>query len=278
MDTATILSTMAAAATFLKKPIEDVTGKAISDSYEALKSLVKAKSDGSEEVSDAIAKLENKPDSKARFDLLSEEITDYKIHKDPAIIHAVAKLLEVLPKSAGSSFNVSIQQNGRGNRAQVAAGDIINTERHTKVVKFTPDESHISGEQAKRIRQLIDKLAKTLTGEDGKPNFRDAYGRLYNKFNIGTYRELKSESFDDAVSYLQQQAAINRPKLRRINPQAYRNNLYSPIWAKMKELSWDKPQVYAFASQKLELKKPISSLTQLGPNQLKSLYEYISRQ
>ena len=46
----------------------------------------------------------------------------------------------------------------------------------------------------------------------------------------------------------------------------------------MRELGWQKPDVYAFAQQKLNLKKPIESLTQLGPNQLKSLYGYIIRQ
>ena len=54
--------------------------------------------------------------------------------------------------------------------------------------------------------------------------------------------------------------------------------MYTPIWAKMKSLGWEKPAVYTFAQEKLALKKPITSLKQLGPNQLKNLYEQMMRQ
>lgn len=279
MDAPTILSVTAAAAAFLKKPVQDAAGKIIFDGYETLKKRLKTRSNDSPDVIDALEKLENKPDSKARLELLTEELSGCAIEKDPAIIEIAKALIEALPPSvAATNVQVSIKQVGRGHKAQVAGRDIINTEHHTEVIKFTPDERHITAEQCEKIRKLIEKLAIKIASEDGKPNFRDAWGRLYNKFKIGTYRELQKEDFEAAISYLQTQGALNRSRLRRSNPQAYRNDLYTPIWAKMKSLGWEKPAVYTFAQEKLALKKPITSLKQLGPNQLKSLYEQMMRQ
>jgi hypothetical protein len=279
IDLPTVVSTTAAAANFLKKPIEDVTSKIVLDGYEKLKKLLGKKSGESPEVIDAIANLEQKPESKGRADVLAEELVERRLEKDKEILAAVEALLKALP--TGSHFQpiqVSINQRGRNNKALVAGRDIINTERHVRRVQFTPDERHITPEQGDRIRDLVEKLATRIAGEDGKPNFGQTYGRLNKKFKVGTYRELMKEDFDAAVSYLQQQGAINRSRLRRSNPQAYRDSLYAPIWAKSKQLEWEKPVLYAFAKEKLDLKKPIDTLKKLGPIQLKHLYEFMVRQ
>jgi len=279
MDISTITSTITAALICLKKPIQDTADKAISDGYEMLKRLVSAKLEGNSDASSALSKLEDKPESKARHDLLVEELSDQKLELDPAIIKAVNALVKALPKKSKSSqFKVSIRQTGRGNKAQIAGRDLVITEKHVEVVKFTPDDSHISSEQCRKLKDLIDKLAPKLAGEDGKPAYQTAFSRLYKKFKVTSYREIKKEDFPAAVSYLQQQRAINRRTLKRSNPQAYRNDLYRPIWAKVKELGWPDGHIYNFAVEKLALKKPISSLKQLGPNQLTDLYKHLLRQ
>jgi hypothetical protein len=279
IDLPAVVAVTVATAKFLKKPVQDVAGKVIQDGYDHLKKLIGEKAGASPEVGDALTKLDQKPESQARTDLLIEELVGKGIEKDGEILAAVEALLKALPAgSTSQTSQVSITQRGRNNRALVAGRDIITTERHTTRVEFTPDERHISPEQGERLRKLVEKLAMKIAKEDGRPNFKDAWNRLYGQFNIGTFRELKKENFEAAVSYLQTQSAINRSRLRRSNPQAYLNSLYAPIWAKAKTLGWDKPTVYTFAQEKLELKKPISTLTKLGSIQLKHLYEIISRQ
>ena len=105
VDLHTVVSTAAAAANFLKKPIQDVSGKIIQDGYEHLKKLISEKTKGSAEVSEAFAKLEQKPDSKARADVLNEELVDKGIEEDADILAAVEVLLTALPSGCMSQVS-----------------------------------------------------------------------------------------------------------------------------------------------------------------------------
>ncbi len=276
MDISTLVSALSAAAAFLKEPIQGVTEKAVTDVYEKLKNHLLEKH-RSNDLSDALLKIEQKPSSKARQGLLGEELEDFNVEEDPIVASLVDKIKQLLNEKPQPIQTVVVQQRGRGNRANVAGRDLIITEKHTKKVHFTPDESHITPAEGKKIKVLIEKLAFKLVNEEGKPNFQDAYGGLYRHLGVNSYREIKRIQFDEAISYLRQQGAINRSKLKRSSPQSYRNDLYAPIWAKQKELGWEKSDVYDFAYEKLALKKPISTLKKLGPLQLKHLYEHISR-
>lgn len=276
MDISTLVSALCAAAAFLKEPIQGVTEKAVTDVYEKLKSYLLEKH-RSDDLSDALLKIEQKPSSQARRELLGEELEDTNVEDDPIVTGLVNEIELLLQKERLPIQTVVVQQRGRGNRANVAGRDLIITEKHTQKVNFTPDESHITPAQGKKIKALVEKLAFKLVNEEGKPNFQDAYGGLYRHLGVNSYREIKRTQFDEAISYLRQQGAINRSKLKRSNPQSYRNDLYAPIWAKQKELGWEKSAVYDFAFEKLDLKKPITTLKKLGPIQLKNLYEHISR-
>ena len=89
----------------------------------------------------------------------------------------------------------------------------------------------------------------------------------------GAYLLIPSEKFGEAVSFLQRQRAIHRCRLRRRNPAAYQLDFFRLIHTRRLALDWLKPQVYAFATEKLGLKNPLTSLLALGPVQLKSLAE-----
>jgi len=72
---------------------------------------------------------------------------------------------------------------------------------------------------------------------------------------------------------MQRQVAMLRPKLRRADNPAWRNQHYKAIWAKARELGFTKDQVYALSGDRLG--KTITSLKQLGERNLKSLYNII---
>jgi len=276
MDISTLVGALSAAAAFLKEPIQGVTEKAVTDVYEKLKNHLRERN-RSDDLSDALLKVEQKLSSKARQELLVEELETSDVEDDAVVADLVNKIRELLHQELRPNQTVVVQQRGRGNHANVAGRDLIITEKHTKNVQFTPDESHIAPAEGKKIKALIEKLAFKLINEEGKPYFQDANGGLYRHLGVNSYREIKRTQFDEAISYLRQQGAINRSKLKRSNPQSYRNDLYAPIWAKQKELGWEKSAIYDFAYEKLALKKPISTLKKLGPLQLKNLYEHISR-
>ena len=126
-----------------------------------------------------------------------------------------------------------------------------------------PDEQHVTSDQKKNIKELIDEVALRLAGDDGKPNYRAAWGRLYDEFNITTYCLLLAKDFDAAIQFLREQKAVSRSRLRRRDPQGYRNDFYATIHSSKDMLRWSDEQVYAFAEAKLE-KKSIRSPRKLG--------------
>jgi hypothetical protein len=100
---------------------------------------------------------------------------------------------------------------------------------------------------------------------------------LQRRFNVVSYLLIPRESFADAMAFLKQQRAINRGRLQRRNPIAYRNDFFRAIFAVGRELGWGGEQVYQFATAHLGLKRPVGSLKELGASQLKSVAEAMQR-
>src|SRR3954454_3817299 len=74
----------------------DAGKKAIVDSYEGLKALVKKKFGGNSEVVEAINKLETRPDSAGRREALAEQIREIKAAEEPDLKAAAMSLLELI--------------------------------------------------------------------------------------------------------------------------------------------------------------------------------------
>ena len=135
-----------------------------------------------------------------------------------------------------------------------------------------PGPEHISEQQAFQIKELIDKLAE-IDSLAGRPDSHGAwYKRLYKRYHITSYKLLRHTDFEDAISYLRQQIAIAQPKLRRRDNEAWRDHKYRAIWAKARELGLSSEQVHQLATDQLNLKKPISSLKELGEQNLLKFY------
>ena len=179
----------------------------------------------------------------------------------------------VEPRSPRKPKAPKIHQNVQGDGNLTAGGDIKIGVVEKIVRPFAPDERHISPAQARKIKKLVEGLAQRTPDYEGKATYDRWWGLLYRTYEINTYRELPREKFAEALSLLKQQKAINRPKLRRRNPQLWKNDQYTVVWTAARALGWDKPKVYAFALERLPLANPITSLKKLGPIQLKRLAE-----
>jgi hypothetical protein len=277
MQSEQVISVLLSAARFLKKPVQDVAGQSLKDGYETLKGFLKRKFGNNTDAVDALEKAAEKPESAGRKAVLLEEAVPAGLGDDAELAGLVEKLSGLLAE-AGGVVHQRVVVHGHGNRVQVAGRDIINTKKHVQRVEITPDDRHISGEQKERLLAVNKELAERLAGENGRPDYSAGHRLLQSHFGITSYLLIPREKFDEALAYLKQQRAINRSKLRRRNPDAYQKDFYRAIWARAGELGWGKPEVYQFAFEKLELKRPISTLKMLGPNQLKSLSEFIQRE
>lgn len=277
MNLENIVGVLLSAASVLKEPIKDVVGTGIKDAYDATKAYIVKKLSDKPEAVEALDAAIEKPDSKGRKAVFLEEGASAGLEDDLKLARLINGLSKLLPASA-VQINQTATVSGKNNRVQQAARDIINTEKITRKNEINPGPEHIDGKQKKKLRDVITEVAKRLAGEDGKPKYWKVYEMLEAKFNVSSYLLIKNEQFEDALSYLKQQRAINRSRLRRSDPKAYSEDFFTKIHTCRTALGWERPQLFEYARELLSLKKPITSTKQLGPNQLKQLSESISRE
>jgi hypothetical protein len=277
MQTEAIIATLLAAAAFLKNPIQDVAAQSIKDFYEAAKYYLRKKfGDGSDGAKFLDLALE-KPESAMRKAVLVEEAASAGIESDPDLVGLIERLEALLPEAADPVWQ-HVHVAGRGNKVLVAGRDVIHTERVIRRTGIAPSEHHVTVEQRDQLRALIGELAVRMAGEDGKPNFAAGHRMLQREFDVVSYVLLPRDRFEEAMRFLKRRRAANRYRLRRRNPVAYATDLYRAIFSRAGELGWKRQQVYAFAVEKLGLQKPIASLKELGPNQVRSLVDLMRRE
>ena len=96
------------------------------------------------------------------------------------------------------------------------------------------------------------------------------WSKLKRTYDVPTYREIPQELGDDAIAWMKQEIARTRPKLRRSDNHSWRKELYAAIYARARELGISKGEVYSIVHDRLG--KRVSSLKQLGEQNLKKLY------
>lgn len=106
--------------------VTETAKTAISDGYAGLKALISQKCGSKSEVSEAIDRLQAKPDSPGRQQMLAEELKASDASADPEIMGAAQSLLELikaLPKGEQhiqQAVGIGIAQADRGSTASVS--------------------------------------------------------------------------------------------------------------------------------------------------------------
>jgi uncharacterized protein YidB (DUF937 family) len=101
--------------------------KGVADLYDGLKKLIRGRAGEDSEVSQALAKVEANPESKARREVLAEELSGAGVAADAEIQAAAQKLLDRLKQSGDGQHIQSIignynAQADRGGTASVNIG------------------------------------------------------------------------------------------------------------------------------------------------------------
>jgi hypothetical protein len=155
--------------------------------------------------------------------------------------------------------------------AQTAEGDIHINQKKVVRPQITRDPGDITEETAHMIQELIRQLSE-LDEQAGKgSSYGEYHQRLKNRYKVASYRKLTVVQGQNAIQWLREELGRKTPSLRRTNNEAWRKRIYAGIWAAARELGWNHDQVHAFANAKLDLKKTIQSLTELGEQKLELL-------
>lgn len=154
-------------------------------------------------------------------------------------------------------------------------GDVNLNVKKTVRNTIEPGPEHISNDKAKIIKDLIGELVEKDVAGGGRKaeSFQKWWSLFKNRFSVTSYQLLPAHQADAAISWLKQQSALNRPKLRRTNNPKWRTELYTAIWARSKQLGLSKADVYQIVQDRLG--KQVVSLKSLGEQNLKSLYTII---
>lgn len=174
----------------------------------------------------------------------------------------------VATKKTPATVNQSV---GKARDVIQAGGNVRISKKETVRNEVVTDERHITEEQALKIREMVEELAHRLTGSDGKPAFGEVQQRLRNKFKVTSYKLIPRERFPEVVEWFKQVRGMNRGKVRRSNPELFKRDYYTSIKAGARSLGWSDEELYGFARDFLGRKASLTSLTQLGPNQLERL-------
>lgn len=177
------------------------------------------------------------------------------------------------PPQAGTTITQTV---GKARDVLAAGRDIHVSAKHITRTEFTPDERHITSEQAVKIKSLVDDLAEmdAAAGKDKGRSYQKWWKMFNNSFKITTYRELPREQFSVAVSFLQQAKARSLPKIRRKDNGLWRRKHYQTIFGIARNvLRWTDEQIHDFASRKLG--KTVVSLADLGERDLERLVKLI---
>jgi primosomal replication protein N len=107
--------------------LTDTAKAATKDMYDALKARLMKKAEANEDAQDAIAKIEKQPDSKARQELLKEELAKLPLDKDEELLRLAQSLLNALKESGdrAGKYNVDVQ-NSQG----IVVGDNANVNQN----------------------------------------------------------------------------------------------------------------------------------------------------
>jgi hypothetical protein len=104
----------------------EVAKKAISDAYSGMKAIINKKFGGNSDVTEAIEKLQAKPDSSGRQQILAEELRATNASSDAELLEAARSLLEfikTLPQGdqhIQNAVGTGIAQADQGSRASVS--------------------------------------------------------------------------------------------------------------------------------------------------------------
>lgn len=97
----------------------------IQDAYNALKAALQHKFGVDSDLVEAVDRLEQKPDSKARQAMLQEEVETAQANQDPGLVQIAQALLEKLKDLPGGQVNITQDVDITGNRNIVTGqGDV----------------------------------------------------------------------------------------------------------------------------------------------------------
>ena len=110
--------------------VQGIASQVITDTYNAIKNKITEKFGKQNEALSALEKLEAKPKSDARKNVLAEDLSDLDISKDNELIELAQKLIKAMESETNGAQHIKNIQNVTGNdNVVVGPGSTVNIKR-----------------------------------------------------------------------------------------------------------------------------------------------------
>ena len=172
-------------------------------------------------------------------------------------------------QSARGSGNIQIM--GDGNEVhQYQRPPVIKTVLERRPGSISPAEEH-------QIGEWIKDLAEGTIGKTRHEAFGEWGGRLLKRFKVPKREALLSSDLEAVEAWYRQQKAIQTRGYKAKAPDQWRTSRIKAIKAAMNSMRKTNEAYYPELSDRLNMKKPFTSLTRLTKTDLDRVYQIVLR-
>jgi transcriptional regulator with XRE-family HTH domain len=180
------------------------------------------------------------------------------------------KTLDELVKTEPPELHIEVKNS---HHFAIAGRDVYMNTKIQRKTEYSPGPDDISGDQANRLKDLVNQVVEIEQKTKKKPK---TYGAVWNALNrkmgVTYYREIKAAQFGLAELYLMQWIGRLRKGLKRTNADEWRKKTQAAIFAAARNsLGWTKDALDIYIYERFK-KDSIRDLTQ---KELQSLYNSI---
>lgn len=152
-------------------------------------------------------------------------------------------------------------------------GDVNINQKTYRKTEYRPGPDDITGEQANKLKDLVNKIVEIERETKKKPKTHGAiWNALHRKLGVTYLREIKRDQYDLAEAYLMQWLGRIKRGLKRTDADEWRKMTQSAIFAAARnQLGWTKDALDSYIYERFK-KESIRDLTK---KELQSLYNVI---
>ena len=180
------------------------------------------------------------------------------------------KTVDEIVKTEPSQLHIEVKNS---HHVAIAGRDVyMNTRIHRKT-EYHPGPDDITGDEANRLKELVNKSVELERKVKKKPK---TYGAVWNALNrkmgVTYYREIKHAQFDLAELYLVQWIGRLKKGLKRTDADEWRKDKQAAIFAAARNnLGWSKEALDGYIYERFK-KESIRDLTKI---ELQKLYDAV---
>lgn len=171
----------------------------------------------------------------------------------------------------------TITQSGNNNTQIVGNHNIIATKPPVVRNIIKAPKGSVSPSQQRKIAGWIESLVENTTGRSQSDAFKKWWGQLKGDFEVTKYEQIPSAKMAEVESWYREQFNILKAGRRTSAPELWRSDRYAAIKARMKQMGRTKEEYYPELSDRLNMKRPFTSLTKLTKTDLGRVDKMVER-